>query len=76
MSCFVETSDLEVSQSGDRLFMIDKVIPDATMTSDTTLSVELLTNPLVVMESEILKVTAAATNRLHVTGSFLEVTNA
>tara|TARA_X000001388_G_scaffold73794_1_gene65973 strand:- start:44711 stop:46624 length:1914 start_codon:yes stop_codon:yes gene_type:complete len=43
MSCFVETSDLEVSQSGDRLFMIDKVIPDATMTSDTTLSVELKT---------------------------------
>ena len=43
MSCFVETSDLEVSESGERLFMIDKIVPDATMTADTSLFVELKT---------------------------------
>jgi hypothetical protein len=37
-------------------------------------TLELLTQPLVVQESEILKVTAANANRLHVVGSFLEVT--
>ena len=36
-------------------------------------TVEFLTQPLVVMESEILKVTAATANRLHVTTSYLEV---
>ena len=36
-------------------------------------TVELLTTPLVVEESEIVKVTAATANRLHVTASFLEV---
>jgi|TARA_R100000458_G_C8275941_1_gene251111 hypothetical protein len=38
-------------------------------------TVELLTQPLVVEESEILKVTAGNANRLHVVASFLEVTN-
>ena len=37
-------------------------------------TVELLTAPIVVEESEILKVTAATANRLHVVASFLEVT--
>lgn len=37
-------------------------------------TVELLTAPLVVEESEILKVTAATANRLHVVASLLEVT--
>jgi len=36
-------------------------------------TVELLTAPLVVEEGEILKVTAATANRLHVVASFLEV---
>ena len=36
-------------------------------------TVELLTAPLVVEESEILKVTAATANRLHVVASFLEI---
>jgi hypothetical protein len=36
-------------------------------------TVELLTQPLVVEESEILKVTAATANRLHVVGSYVEV---
>ena len=37
-------------------------------------TVELLTAPLVVQASEILKVTAATANRLHVVASLLEVT--
>ena len=37
-------------------------------------TVELLTAPIVVEESEILKVTAATANRLHVVASVLEVT--
>mgnify|MGYP007029081198 CR=1 FL=1 len=36
-------------------------------------TVELLTAPLVVQENEILKVTAATANRLHVVASLLEV---
>ena len=36
-------------------------------------TLELLTQPLVVQESEILKVTAANANRLHVIGSYLEL---
>jgi len=40
--------------------------------SNTT--TELLTQPLVVMENEIIKVTAGATDRLHVIGSYLEIT--
>ena len=39
----------------------------------TVTTVELLTAPLVVQESEILKVTAATANRLHVVASFLEI---
>jgi len=37
-------------------------------------TVELLTAPLVVQTTEILKVTAATANRLHVVASILEVT--
>ena len=37
-------------------------------------SKELLSQPLVVMESEILKVTAATAGRLHVVASYLEIT--
>ena len=36
-------------------------------------TVELLTEPLVVEENEILKVTAATGNRLHVVASLLEI---
>lgn len=36
-------------------------------------TVELLTEPLVVQENEILKVTAATGNRLHVVASLLEI---
>ena len=37
-------------------------------------TIELLTEPLVVQTGEILKVTAAAANRLHVVASILELT--
>ena len=37
-------------------------------------SKELLSQPLVVMESEILKVTATTADRLHVVASYLEIT--
>jgi hypothetical protein len=47
------------------LFKVKAVSANAT--------VELLTAPLVVEESEILKVTAATANRLHVVASLLEV---
>ena len=43
MPAHIETSDLEISENGDQLFMVDKVIPDATMTSGTNLYVELKT---------------------------------
>jgi len=37
-------------------------------------TVELLTAPLVLQPTEILKVTAATANRLHVVASILEIT--
>jgi len=37
-------------------------------------TVELLTQPLTVQEDEIIKVTAATANRLHVVASLLEIT--
>lgn len=37
-------------------------------------TVELLTAPLVIQPTEILKVTAATANRLHVVASVLEIT--
>ena len=66
-----DTITLTLTNSASAVFSIFK-----TKAVGANATVELLTNPLVVMESEILKVTAAATNRLHVTGSYLEVTNA
>jgi len=37
-------------------------------------TIELITQPLVVMENEILKVTAGTIDRLHVVASYLEIT--
>ena len=48
------------------LFKVKSIVANST--------VELLTAPLVVQESEILKVTAATADRLHVVASILEVT--
>ena len=43
MSSFIESSSLEISQGGDALFLVDKVIPDLTATSDTSLSLTIKT---------------------------------
>ena len=43
MSCHIETSEIEIDATGSRQFLIDRIIPDATMTSSTNLSVEFKT---------------------------------
>ena len=40
---------------------------------DSNTTVQLLTEPLVLLESEILKVTASDANELHVVASLLEI---
>ena len=40
MNCFVESSELEIDNTGDRTFLIDRIVPDATMTSETNLFLE------------------------------------
>ena len=62
------TITLTLTDSASAVFVLFSV--KATVASAT---VELLTEPLVVQESEILKVTAANANRLHVVGSYLEI---
>jgi len=54
--------------NGSSVFSLFKV---KAVAANTT--VELLTAPLIIEESEILKVTAATANRLHVVASFLEI---
>jgi hypothetical protein len=63
------TITLTITNSAAAVFSIYKT--KATAANGT---VELLTQPLIVQESEILKVTAANANRLHVVASYLEVT--
>ena len=63
------TITVTLTDSASAVFVLYSV--KATVASGT---VELLTQPLVVQESEILKVTAANANRLHVIGSYLEIT--
>lgn len=43
MNSFVESSAMEISQGGDALYMVDKVIPDLTATDDTNLYITLKT---------------------------------
>ena len=43
MSAFIESGDVELDSTGENLFMIDKIIPDTTMTTDTSLSVQIKT---------------------------------
>ena len=64
-----DTITLTITDSASAVFSVYKV---KSVASNTT--VELLEQPLVVMESEILKVTAGATERLHVVASYLEIT--
>ena len=58
-----------ITDADSAVFSLFKV---KAISANTT--VELLTAPLVVQESEILKVTAATADRLHVVASILEVT--
>ena len=62
------TITLTLTDSSSAIFVIYNV--KATTANGT---VELLTQPLVAQESEILKVTAGNANRLHVVGSYLEI---
>tara|TARA_R100000900_G_scaffold131667_1_gene107915 strand:- start:4129 stop:4452 length:324 start_codon:yes stop_codon:yes gene_type:complete len=64
-----DTITVTITDSASAVFSLFKV---KAVGANTT--VELLTAPLVVQESEILKVTAATANRLHVVASILEVT--
>ena len=40
MNCHIETSEVEIDETGSRLYMIDKIVPDASKTSETNLLVE------------------------------------
>jgi|TARA_R110002020_G_scaffold437816_1_gene648113 hypothetical protein len=63
------TITVTLTDSASAVFVIYNVL--ATVANATA---ELLTQPLVVQESEILTVTAGNANRLHVIGSYLEIT--
>jgi hypothetical protein len=63
-----DTITVTLTDSASAVFSLFKT---KAVSANTT--VELLTAPLVVEESEVLKVTAATANRLHVTASFLEI---
>ena len=63
-----DTITVTLTNSSSAVFSLFKV---KAVGANTT--VELLTAPLVVEEGEILKVTAATANRLHVVASILEI---
>lgn len=63
-----DTITVTITDASAAVFSLFKV---KAVSANTT--VELLTAPLVVEESEIIKVTAATANRLHVVASLLEV---
>ena len=63
-----DTITLTLTNSASAVFSLFK-----TKAISANATVELLTAPLVVQESEILKITAATANRLHVTASLLEI---
>lgn len=63
-----DTITVTLTNASSAVFSLFKV---KAVGANTT--VELLTAPLVVTESEIIKVTAATANRLHVVASLLEV---
>ena len=64
-----DTITVTITDSASAVFSLFK-----TKAVSANATVELLTAPLVVEESEIVKVTAATANRLHVVASILEVT--
>jgi hypothetical protein len=63
-----ETLTLTITNSSSAIFSVYKSKAVATL-----VTIELLTQPLVVLENEILKVTASTGNALHVIASYLEV---
>jgi hypothetical protein len=63
-----DTITVTITDADAAVFSLFKVTAVAANTT-----VELLTEPLVVQENEILKVTAATANRLHVVASLLEI---
>mgnify|MGYP003674587862 FL=1 len=67
-SASADTITVTITNAATAVFSLFKV---KAVAANTT--VELLTAPLVIQENEILKVTAATANRLHVVASFLEV---
>ena len=40
MNCFIESGEFEIDETGNKTFLIDKIVPDATLTDDTNLLVE------------------------------------
>ena len=64
-----DTITLTITDASSAVFSIYK-----TKAVSANGTVELLTAPLVVQASEILKVTAATANRLHVVASILDIT--
>ena len=63
------TITLTITNSASAVFSVYKNEEVGALSSK-----ELLEQPLVVMENEILKVTAATADRLHVVASYLEIT--
>ena len=62
------TITITITDASDNVFSLFK-----TKSISANATTELLTNPLVLEESEVLKVTAATANRLHVVLSALEI---
>jgi hypothetical protein len=63
-----DTITVTITDADAAVFSLFKVKAIGASTTE-----ELLTEPLVVQENEILKVTAATANRLHVVASLLEI---
>tara|TARA_R100001369_G_scaffold90514_1_gene129644 strand:+ start:1061 stop:1384 length:324 start_codon:yes stop_codon:yes gene_type:complete len=64
-----DTITVTLTNAAGAVFSLFKV-----KTVGANTAIELLTTPLVVQTGEILKVTAATANRLHVVASILEIT--
>ena len=63
-----DTITITITDTIDNVFSLFK-----TKSISANATTELLTGPLVLEESEVLKVTAATANRLHVVASVLEI---
>ena len=63
-----DTITVTITDTSDNVFSLFK-----TKSISANATAELLTAPLILEESEVLKVTAATANRLHVVASVLEI---